>query len=126
MKVYEVVEYNTSRFCAYHDVEVQRKPRGVITCPMGHKMHSDLNEALNIMKKATSKIVQNVKKPLSFIVGHNRIAPVKGCNASDLGGTPALQGGEEVRPLLGTTSLSISYDPAGTLAVVKAAVVLSI
>ncbi|QXJ30952.1 ISC1476 family transposase [Saccharolobus shibatae] len=28
MKVYEVVEYNTSRFCAYHNVEVKRKPRG--------------------------------------------------------------------------------------------------
>ncbi len=91
------VEYNTSKFCAYHDVEVVRRPRGVVTCPFGHKMHSDLNGALNIMKKAVGRIVQNVKKPLSFIVDHNRVAPVKGSNASDLGGTLALQGGEEVR-----------------------------
>ncbi|WP_240938827.1 transposase [Metallosphaera hakonensis] len=79
MKVYEVVEYNTSRLCAYHNVEVRRKPRGVITCPLNHKLHSDLN-ALNILKKATGKVINAVKKPLSFIVDHNRIAPVKGSN----------------------------------------------
>ena len=28
MKVYEVVEYNTSKYCAYHNVEVKRYPRG--------------------------------------------------------------------------------------------------
>ncbi len=28
MKVFEVVEYNTSRYCAYHSVEVERRPRG--------------------------------------------------------------------------------------------------
>ena len=28
MKGFEVVEYNTSRYCAYHDVEVERRPRG--------------------------------------------------------------------------------------------------
>ncbi|QXJ27641.1 ISC1476 family transposase [Saccharolobus shibatae B12] len=80
MKVYEVVEYNTSRFCAYHNVEVKRKPRGVVYYPLGHKLHSDLNGALNILRKAIGKVVNRVKKPLSFIVGHNRIAPVKGSN----------------------------------------------
>ncbi len=36
MKVFEVVEYNTSRLCAYHDVEVRRHPRGgVVSCPRG-------------------------------------------------------------------------------------------
>ncbi|MFP3295844.1 MAG: transposase, partial [Caldisphaera sp.] len=30
IKVYEVIEYNTSRYCAYHNVEVKRNPRGVI------------------------------------------------------------------------------------------------
>ncbi|MEM3685499.1 transposase [Sulfolobus tengchongensis] len=80
MKVYEVVEYNTSRFCAYHGMEVKRKPRGVIHCPIGHRLHSDLNGALNILRKATGEIISIVKKPLSFIVDHNRIAPVKGCN----------------------------------------------
>nr|WP_255446748.1 transposase [Sulfolobus sp. A20] len=36
IKVFLVVEYNTSRFCAFHDVEVSGKPRGVINCPLGH------------------------------------------------------------------------------------------
>ncbi|AON96453.1 IS605 family OrfB family transposase [Acidianus two-tailed virus 2] len=78
MKVYEVVEYNTSKYCAYHDVEVKRNPRGVVICPKGHKLHSDLNGALNILKKAVGVIVNAVKKPLSFIVDHNRVAPIKG------------------------------------------------
>ena len=78
MKVYEVVEYNTSRYCAYHDVEVRRNPRGVVTCPKGHNLHSDLNGALNILKKGLGTVVLTVKKPLSFLVLHNRVAPVKG------------------------------------------------
>jgi len=80
MKVYEVVEYNTSRYCAYHDVEVNRKPRGVVSCPKGHKLHSDLNGALNILKKAIGTVVSTMRKPLSFLVLHNGVAPVKGCN----------------------------------------------
>ena len=78
MKVYEVVEYNTSKYCAYHDVEVKRRPRGVVICPKGHKLHSDLNGALNILKKAVGIAISTVKKPLSFLVLHNRVAPVKG------------------------------------------------
>jgi len=80
MNVFEVVEYNTSRYCAYHGVEVERRPRGVVSCPLGHKLHSDLNGALNILKKAINVIVSTVKRPLSFIVDHNGVAPVKGCN----------------------------------------------
>jgi len=80
MKVYEVVEYNTSKYCAYHNVEVSRRPRGVVTCPKGHKLHSDLNGALNILKKAVGVAISTVKKPLSFLVLHNGVAPVKGCN----------------------------------------------
>jgi len=80
MKVFEVVEYNTSRYCAYHDVEVERRPRGVVSCPLGHKLHSDLNCALNILKKAINIMVSTVKRPLSFVVDHNGVAPVKGCN----------------------------------------------
>ena len=80
MKVYEVVEYNTSKYCAHHDVEVSRNPRGVVSCPKGHKLHSDLNGALNILKKAVNVMVSSVKRPLSFIVDHNRVAPVMGCN----------------------------------------------
>jgi len=78
IKVYEVVEYNTSKYCAYHNVEVKRQPRGVAHCPKGHKLHSDLNGALNIMKKATGKTPTVIKKPPSFIVNHNKVAPVKG------------------------------------------------
>jgi putative transposase len=77
IKVYEVVEYNTSKYCAYHNVEVKRQPRGVVSCPKGHKLHSDLNGALNIMKRAIGWIPPVIKKPLSFIVGHNQVAPVK-------------------------------------------------
>jgi len=80
MKVYEVVEYNTSRYCAYHNVEVRRNPRGVVSCPKGHKLHSDLNGALNILKKAVGIVISTVKKPSSFLVLHNGVAPVKGCN----------------------------------------------
>jgi len=81
IKVFEVVEYNTSKYCAYHDVEVERNPRGVVSCPKGHRLHSDLNGALNILKKAVNVIVSKIKKPISFIVDHNIVAPVKGCNS---------------------------------------------
>ena len=33
MKMFEVVEYNTSKHRASHGVEVQRKPRGAVHCP---------------------------------------------------------------------------------------------
>jgi len=78
MKAFEVIEYNTSKYCAYHDVEVTRNPRGVISCPKGHKMHIDLNGALNIFKKAVNATVSTVKKPLSFIVYRNTVAPRNG------------------------------------------------
>jgi len=78
IKVFIVIEYNTSKYCAYHNVEVKRKPRGVVSCPFGHKLHSDLNGALNIMKKATGRIPPVIKKPPSFIVNHNKVAPTKG------------------------------------------------
>jgi len=78
IRVFEVIEYNTSKYCAYHGVQVERGPRGVVSCPKGHKLHSDLNGALNILKKATGIVISAIKKPLSFIVDHNRVAPVKG------------------------------------------------
>jgi len=78
MRVFIVIEYNTSKYCAYHGVEVKRKPRGVAHCPKGHKLHSDLNGALNIMKRAIGWIPLVIKKPLSFIVDHNKVAPAKG------------------------------------------------
>jgi len=96
IKVFEVVEYNTSKYCAFHGVEVKRKPRGVIHCPKGHKLHSDLNGALNIMKRAIGRVPLVIKKPLSFIVEHNRVAPVKGEVTPETSGNPAPKGGEEV------------------------------
>jgi len=78
IKAFEVVECNTSKYCTYHDVEVARNPRGVISCPKGHKLHSDLNGALNIFKKAVNLMVSTVKRPLSFLVDHNLVAPVTG------------------------------------------------
>jgi transposase len=83
IRVFIVIEYNTSRYCAYHNVEVKRHPRGVVHCPKGHKLHSDLNGALNIMKRAIGKIPQTIKKPLSFTVDHNKVAPTKRGNTQD-------------------------------------------
>jgi len=88
MRVFIVIEYNTSRYCAYHNVEVKRQPRGVAHCPKGHKLHSDLNGALNIMKKATGKTPLVIKKPLSFIVDHNKVAPVKRGVTPETSGNP--------------------------------------
>jgi putative transposase len=88
IRVLEVVEYNTSKYCAYHNVEVKRQPRGVVHCPKGHRLHSDLNGALNIMKKATGKTPLIIKKPLSFIVDHNRVAPAKRGVTPETSGNP--------------------------------------
>ncbi|MFP3298340.1 MAG: transposase [Thermocladium sp.] len=88
IRVFEVIEYNTSKYCAYHGVEVARDPRGVVNCPKGHKLHSDLNGALNILKKATGIVISAIKRPLSFIVDHNRVAPLMGRNPLDLGEPP--------------------------------------
>jgi len=94
IKVYEVVEYNTSKYCVFHGTEVRRYPRGVVHCPKGHKLHSDLNGALNIMKKAVGSIPLVIKKPLSFIVEHNRVAPAKGEVTPKTPGRPAQKGGK--------------------------------
>jgi len=94
IKVFEVVEYNTSKYCAYHNVEVKRYPRGVVQCPKGHKLHSDLNGTLNIMKRTIGRIPLIIKKPLSFIVEHNRVAPTKGEVTPKTPGKPAQKGGK--------------------------------
>jgi len=96
IRVFIVIEYNTSRYCAYHGVKVKRQPRGVVHCPFGHKLHSDLNGALNIMRKATGKTPQIIKKPLSFIVDHNKVTPTKRELTPETSGNHALKGGEEV------------------------------
>jgi len=35
IKVFVILEYNTSKYCAYHGVEVKRHSRGVAHCPKG-------------------------------------------------------------------------------------------
>ena len=55
--VYEVFERGTSSHCAYHDEKVSRGPRGVITCSAGHKLHSDLNGALNMLRRSSGALV---------------------------------------------------------------------
>ncbi|MGC9208839.1 MAG: zinc ribbon domain-containing protein, partial [Nitrososphaeria archaeon] len=78
IKVHEVIEHSTSKICAYHDAEVIRSPRGIVKCPLGHKLHSDLNGALNILKKATNLMARSIAKPLSYLVFHSGVAPAKG------------------------------------------------
>ena len=109
IKVFEVVEYNTSRYCAYHNIEVKRHPRGVVHCPKGHKLHSDLNGALNIMKRAIGKIPLTIKKPLSFIVEHNKVAPTKGEVTPKTPGRPAHKGGKGVTRLPNYVSMLVDF-----------------
>jgi putative transposase len=90
IRTFLVVEYNTSRLCAYHGVEVERNPRGVVSCPFGHKLHSDVNGALNIMKLGVKNVIDALRKPLSFLVTSNGVTPLKGSNAQDPSGTLAL------------------------------------
>ncbi|MFP3285600.1 MAG: zinc ribbon domain-containing protein [Nitrososphaeria archaeon] len=78
MHVYEVLEYSTSNHCAIHGTEVARGPRGVVTCPLGHKLHSDLNGALNILRRGAGSMPATLERLLSFLVGHGGVAPVKG------------------------------------------------
>jgi putative transposase len=78
IRVYEVEEHNTSNHCAVHGTKVARGPRGVVTCPLGHRLHSDLNGALNILRRGAGSIPAIVNKPLSFLVDHCGVAPVKG------------------------------------------------
>ncbi|MFP3229532.1 MAG: transposase [Nitrososphaeria archaeon] len=78
IRVYEVVEYNTSNHCAVHGTKVARGPRGVVRCPLGHKLHSDLNGALNILRRGAGSMPATLKGSLSFLVDHSGVAPVKG------------------------------------------------
>jgi len=78
IRVYEVLEYSTSNHCAVHGTKVARGPRGVVTCPLGHRLHSDLNGALNILRRGAGSIPATLKGSLSFLVDHSGVAPVKG------------------------------------------------
>jgi len=63
-------------------------------CPFGHKLHSDLNGALNIMRRAIGRVPLVIKKPLSFIVNHNQVAPTKEEVTPKTPGKTARQGRE--------------------------------
>jgi len=78
IRVYEVLEYNTSNHCAIHGTKVARGPRGVVRCPLGHRLHSDLNGALNILRRGAGSMPATLKRPLSFLVDHSGVAPAKG------------------------------------------------
>ncbi|MFP3229243.1 MAG: transposase [Nitrososphaeria archaeon] len=78
IRVYEALEYNTSNHCAVHGTKVARGPRGVVRCPLGHKLHGDLNGALNILKRGVGSMPTTLGRPLSFLVDHGGVAPVKG------------------------------------------------
>ncbi|WP_246263865.1 transposase [Metallosphaera tengchongensis] len=56
----------TPLLCAFHDVEVVRRPRGVVSGPLGDKLHSDVNGALNIMKLEVKRTVNVWKNLLPF------------------------------------------------------------
>jgi putative transposase len=81
----------TLLFSVTYDIipENDRMLRGVVNCPFGHKLHSDVNGALNIMKLDIRKIGNALSKPLSFLVLSSGVTPLKGSNALDLGGTLA-------------------------------------
>jgi putative transposase len=71
--VHEVFERGTSSHCAYHGAEVRRYQRGVVACPIEHRLHSDLNGALDILKRGSRALVEGNLRPLSFIVDHNGV-----------------------------------------------------
>ncbi|MCC6051168.1 MAG: transposase [Thermofilum sp.] len=73
--VFKIPEDNTSKTCARHGCEVKRGPRGLVRCPHGHIMHSDLNAAMNILKRGGGKVPMRVKV-LSFIPAASKVIPV--------------------------------------------------
>jgi len=60
---FAVPEDETSKVCVRHGCEVVRKPRGLVKCPHGHVMHSDINAALNILVQGSSALGLAVKVP---------------------------------------------------------------
>jgi hypothetical protein len=49
--VHAVPEDGTSQVCARHGCEVKMEPRGLVKCPYGRAVHSDVNAALNILRR---------------------------------------------------------------------------
>ena len=86
---FEIPEDSTSKVCARHGCEVVRKPRGLVLCPYGHTMHSDLNAAMNILARGRGKVPARVKV-LSFIPTANKVIAV---NGKDKNSNPAPSAG---------------------------------
>jgi putative transposase len=74
---FEIPEDGTSKKCARHGCEVVRGPRGLVKCPYGHAMHSDINAAMNILARGGGKVPTRVKV-LSFIPTASKVIAVNG------------------------------------------------
>jgi putative transposase len=79
---FAVSEDGTSRECAYHKVEVVREPRGLVRCPHGHTMHSDVNGGLGIMARGLKALGIEAGLPkrikvLSFLATPSGVKPIK-------------------------------------------------
>jgi len=81
---FAVSEDGTSRECAYHGVEVERSSRGLVHCPHGHTLHSDVNGGLGIMLRGLAALGIEAELPkrikvLSFLAtpGGVIITPAK-------------------------------------------------
>jgi putative transposase len=72
---FEIPEDNTSRKCARHGCEVVRGPRGLVKCPYGHAMHSDVNAAMNILARGGGKVPTRVRV-LSFVPTASKVIAV--------------------------------------------------
>jgi len=79
--VFEIPEDNTSKTCARHGCKVQRGPRGLVRCPHGHVMHSDVNAAMNILARGGGKVPTRVNV-LSFIPTASKVIAVNGKKSS--------------------------------------------
>ena len=76
--LFAVPENGTSKVCARHGCEMMRMPRGLVKCPHGHVMHSDLNAAMNILRRGSSTLGFTVELPerlrvLSFVPTPERV-----------------------------------------------------
>jgi len=79
---FAVSEDGTSKTCAYHKVEVQRGPRGLVHCPHGHTLHADVNSGLNIAARGLKALGIRAKLPtkirvLSFLATPSGVKPIK-------------------------------------------------
>jgi putative transposase len=79
--LFEIPEDGTSKTCARHGCEVQRGPRGLVRCPYGHAMHSDINAAMNILARGGGKVPTRVRVR-SFILTANKAIPVNEKNSN--------------------------------------------